>query len=116
MVDHAVPAMWRSLAAASFRADCPLEGADHAGARPDLAQDALERVVGADAPPVLLREGIIAQCLLDRRFSKFGGLGEAVRRKPRSFSITRMLSRAATTSPLAWIALSMAAISRNETR
>jgi hypothetical protein len=32
------------------------EGTDHAGAPPDLAQDALERVVGADAPPVLLRE------------------------------------------------------------
>jgi hypothetical protein len=36
-----------------------------------------------------------------------------VKRKPRSFSITRMaFSRAATTSSLAWIVLSMAAITR----
>src|SRR5262249_31071233 len=50
---------------------------DHARASPDLAQNALERVVGADAPPVLLRKGVVGQRLLDRRFSKLGRLGEA---------------------------------------
>jgi radical SAM superfamily enzyme YgiQ (UPF0313 family) len=42
-------------------------------APPDLAQDALERVVGADAPPVLFREGVIGQRLLNRRLSKLSG-------------------------------------------
>ncbi len=36
-------------------------------APPDLAQDALERVVGANPPPVLLREGVVGERLLDRR-------------------------------------------------
>jgi hypothetical protein len=54
-VDHAVPAMWRRLAAArSVR-----ERAHDTRAPPDLAQDALERVVGANPPPVLLREGVV---------------------------------------------------------
>src|SRR5262245_62818672 len=40
------------------------KGADHARAPPDLAQDALERIVGADAPPMLLWEGIVGQRLV----------------------------------------------------
>jgi two-component system, sensor histidine kinase PdtaS len=38
------------------------ERAHDARAPPDLAQDALERVVGANPPPMLLREGVIAEC------------------------------------------------------
>src|SRR5262249_23068526 len=52
------------------------ERTHHARAPPDLAQQALERVVGADATPVLLRESIVRQRLLDPRFSKLGGLDE----------------------------------------
>src|SRR5258708_18737554 len=78
LVDHPVPAMWRSLAAARLSADWPSGNAAHdAGARPDLTQDALERVVGANPPPVLLREGVIAERLLDRRFHQFGGAAQA---------------------------------------
>jgi hypothetical protein len=68
------------------------EGADHAGAPPDLAQDALERVVGADAPPVLLREGIIVPStkvqLSVSSTAASASSAALVRRKPRSFSIT----------------------------
>src|SRR5262245_15374990 len=53
------------------------ERAHDTRAPPDLAQDALERVVGANPPPVLLREGVVGECLLDRRFHQLGGPGEA---------------------------------------
>src|SRR5262245_20385708 len=75
----------------------------HARAPSDLAQDALERVVGANPPPVLLLEGVAASTSSAVR----------LRRRPRSFSIIRMaFSRAAARSSLAWIALSITAISR----
>src|SRR5262249_37468648 len=75
LVDHAVPAMCRSLAAARLSADrLPVgERAHDARAPSDLAQDALERIVGADAPPVLLREGVVGECLLDRYLDELGG-------------------------------------------
>src|SRR5262249_14488288 len=72
LVDHAVRAMWRSLAAARLR-----ERAHDTRAPPDLAQDALERVVGANPPPVLLREGVVGECFLDRRFHQLGGAAQA---------------------------------------
>jgi hypothetical protein len=78
LVDHAVPAMWRSLAAARFRADCPSPEAPTTRVRPpDLAQDVLERVIGADPPPMLLREGVVGQRLLshpDCRAAEDGAL------------------------------------------
>src|SRR5262245_6072241 len=46
-------------------------------APPDLTQDALERVVGANPPPVLLREGVVGECFLDRRFHQLGGAAQA---------------------------------------
>ena len=52
LVDHAVPAMCRSLAAARLFG----ERAHDARTPTDFAQDALERIVGADAPPVLFGE------------------------------------------------------------
>jgi hypothetical protein len=86
------------------------EGPDHTRASPDLAQEALERVVGADARPVLPWEGVVGQGPFDPASASSAAL---VRRKPRNFSIPRRaFSRAATTSSLAWIALSMVAISR----
>ena len=36
-----------------------------AGAPPDLTQDALKRVVGANPPPMLLREGVVIPKLAD---------------------------------------------------
>ena len=39
----------------------------------DFAQDALERIVGADAPPVLLREGVVGERLLDPRLDQICG-------------------------------------------
>src|SRR5260221_1558348 len=53
------------------------ERAHDTRAPPDLAQDALERVVGANAPPVLLREGVVGECFLDRRFHQLGGAAQA---------------------------------------
>src|SRR5262249_50839253 len=53
------------------------ERAHHTRAPPDLAQDALERVVGANPPPVLLREGVVGECFLDRRFHQLGGAAQA---------------------------------------
>ena len=45
----------------------------------DFAQDALERIVGADAPPVLLREGVVGERLLDRRLDEVGSPGQPQR-------------------------------------
>jgi hypothetical protein len=74
---------------------------------PDLAQQTLKRIVGADTTPVLLGKCVIGQRLLDPASASSAA---RVRRDARSLSITRMaLSRAAATS---WIALSIAAISR----
>ena len=65
---------------------------------------------GADTPPVLLGESVVGQRLLSCRCASSAAL---VRRSPRSFSITwTAFCRAATMSSPAWIALSMAAISR----
>ena len=50
---------------------------DDAGASPNLAQDALEGVIGTNTPPVLLREGVVGQRLLDCRFHDLGGLNQA---------------------------------------
>src|SRR5262249_38310344 len=98
LVDHAVPAMWRSLAAARLSAGglTVRERAHDVRAPPDLAQDELERVVGANPPPMLLREGVVSPRLPAR-----------AKRRTRSFPITRTaFSRAAAISSLAWIALS----------
>src|SRR5262249_29259023 len=53
------------------------ERAHHARAPSDLVQDALERVVGANPPPVLLREGVVGECLLDCRFHQLGSAAQA---------------------------------------
>src|SRR5262245_43162372 len=53
------------------------ERAHDTRAPPDLAQDALERVVGANPPPVLLREGVVSECFVDRRFHQLGGAAQA---------------------------------------
>ena len=110
LVDHAVPAMWRSLAAARLRGRLAIwERADDAGAPLDLAKDAFKRVVRAYTPPMLLWKSGNGERLLDRRFGEVGGYCQ---RDARHFSITRTaFSRAAAISSLAWIALSIAAIS-----
>src|SRR5262249_20165902 len=53
------------------------KGAHDAGAPPDLAQDALERVVGANPPPILRWEGVVGERLLDRHFHQLGGAAQA---------------------------------------
>ena len=57
------------------------EGPDDAGPPPDLAQDAFERIVRADAPPMLLREGVVGQRFFDRRAHELGGPGQPQRRQ-----------------------------------
>ena len=52
------------------------ECADHPRAPPDLAEDALQRIVRPDATPVLLREGVVAQRLVDPALHELGGLGQ----------------------------------------
>jgi hypothetical protein len=51
--------------------------AHDAGAPPDLAQDALERVVGANPPPMLLWEGVVKERVLDPHFDQLGGAAQA---------------------------------------
>src|SRR5262249_10209435 len=55
------------------------EGAHDTRAPADLAQDALERIVGADATPVLLRRGIVGERLEGGKDSEFSGHSMAVR-------------------------------------
>ena len=57
-----------------------------AGAPPDLTQDALKRVVGANPPPMLRREGVVSECLLEAASTSSAALAS---RRPRSFSISR---------------------------
>jgi hypothetical protein len=63
------------------------ERADDAGPAPDLSHQPLERIVGADAPPMLFRKGIVGECLGDRVVDKLRGAGaaEAARRSGRLF-------------------------------
>jgi hypothetical protein len=56
--------------------------AHDAGAPPDLAQDALERVVGANPPPMLLWEGVVGERLLD--FHQLGGAAQSKPMQPLS--------------------------------
>lgn len=49
------------------------ECADHARSPADLAQDAFQRIVRPDAPPVLLGEGVIAQRFLDAELHELCG-------------------------------------------
>jgi hypothetical protein len=37
------------------------------------------RVVGADAPPMLFRERVVGECLLDRRLDEVGNPGQPQR-------------------------------------
>jgi predicted deoxyguanosinetriphosphate triphosphohydrolase len=53
-----------------------IKAANHAGASADLAHDALERIVGPDAAPVFLREGVVRQGLGHRRLDQLGCLAE----------------------------------------
>jgi hypothetical protein len=52
---------------------------DHTRAPSDLTQDPFEWIIGPDATPVLLRELIVSERLLDRAFRKLGGFGQAQR-------------------------------------
>ena len=58
LADHRVPAMCANLAAARLRGVPVGEGPDDARSPADLAHQAPEGVVGANASPVLLREGV----------------------------------------------------------
>jgi len=49
------------------------ERANDARAPADLAQDALQRIVGSDPPPVLLGESVVAERLRDRRLDELRG-------------------------------------------
>ena len=49
------------------------ERAHNARTASDFAQHALERIVGADAPSVLLREGVVGERLLDPRLDQICG-------------------------------------------
>ncbi len=78
------------------------ECADHPRAPPDLAQDALERVVGADTPPMRLRKGVVGRSRSASLDPASASSAALVSRDARSLSITRMaFSRAAAMSSLA---------------
>src|SRR5689334_20438101 len=80
------------------------ECAHHPRTPSDLAQDALERIVGADTPPMLLREG------LDRSLHELGGSHQTQRPQLLDHSDSLLTRRHDVLA--AWIALSVAAISR----
>jgi hypothetical protein len=53
------------------------ERADNTGAPSDLAQDAFQRVIRADAAPVFRPEGVVGQRLMDPCFHNLGRFGQA---------------------------------------
>jgi hypothetical protein len=68
--------MCRRRAAARLRADWPSGNAPTTRVPSDLAQDAVKWVVGPNAPPVLLGEVVVGQCLLKACCRKLGGPGQ----------------------------------------
>lgn len=83
------------------------EGADHAGAAADLAVEALDRVVGADPPPVSGREARVGQGLGAALADRLRGLPEP--RRLQLDATASALASEAPRDPVAWIALSIAA-------
>ena len=69
LVDQAVPAMWRTAEAGLAVRKCT----DDARAPPDLARDALARVVVRIMPPVLLRSTVLASHTAELHFRLRGG-------------------------------------------
>ena len=67
--------------------------------------------VAANPPPMLLREGVVGACLLDCRFHQLGGPGQAQATQLLDYSDSLLACRRDVLAG-AWIALSMAAISR----
>jgi len=77
LVDQRAPATWRGLAAAKLMAELPSGKAPTTQVAPtNLAHDALERIVGPDAPPVLFWERVIRQGLGHGRLDQLGRLAE----------------------------------------
>ncbi len=68
-VDHEVPAMWPQPGRGEVESGCAYD----ARAPSDLAQDPLEQIISANASPMLLRESIVGERLLHRRFHQLGG-------------------------------------------
>src|SRR6516225_287433 len=78
LVDHAVPAMWRSLAAARLSADWPSGNAPTTRVRRRISRRMRSSgLLVRNPPPVLLREGVVGERLLDRRFHQLGGAAQA---------------------------------------
>ena len=86
------------------------ECTDHTGATPYLAQDAFERIVGSDSASSAPPGRLVGQRLLDRRCHKLGSIVKA-RAAQLIDHLDSLLPCRAMSSP-AWIALSIAAISR----
>src|SRR5215471_7864331 len=124
LVDHAVPAMWRSLAAARLSAEVvsrifrtgSVQNLSHfrlAERHPALAHAVMAPLICWSFSNSMFRYLLDDHAVPAMWRSLAAGSAARLRRRPRSFSITRMaFSRAAARSSLAWIALSMAAISR----
>ena len=101
-----------SRAAARFNADWPSgKAADDACAAPDLAQDPLERIVRANAPPVLLGESDSRPTSLDRHStSSAARVSRCVAQL--GSRLGKLFPGGLSTSSAAWIAFSIAATSR----
>src|SRR6516165_10563468 len=73
LLDQAVPAIWRSLAAARLSADCPSGNAPTTRVRRLISRRTRSSgLLVRYAPPVFLREAIVGKRLLNRRFHKLG--------------------------------------------
>jgi hypothetical protein len=104
MVDQAVPAMCRSLAAARFRGRLAVgKGANYSRAPSDLPQDAFKRVVGTDATLPLVDVRHVAECVVVRR------LGQAVR-KPAALLLTLVINANYVEVVIAAVSTSFAAV------
>ena len=82
LVDHAVPAMCREPGGGKVERRLPVrKRANDPGASPDLAEDALEWIVGSETAPMLLREGVAGERLLGCGVHKLGRLGVRAQRE-----------------------------------
>src|ERR1700730_14245791 len=76
-LDHAVPATWRSLEAARFKADCPSGKAPTTRVRRLISRRRRSSGLLVRMRRQCSSEGVVGQGLFDPRFSKLGRLGEA---------------------------------------
>ena len=98
---HWMPAMWRSPAQTSIRAEFLSENIPHADPAADLPAQSLNHIAGADACPVFAGKVAVSQCLINAILDFLGGLLHLHRLNS---TIVFACSREAILLSCAWIA------------